>query len=1451
MAPQKRHSSADIIAAAADVKWDGQKKRRKKKGKGKKGGEDDADKHKYRCDVHGKELRVLEKEYETNFETGLTDAGVIKLREKWGYNRLTPGYRDPWWLRLLKNVFGGFFNQLLWVGALLCLIAWIADPNEVKDPTNIYLCIVLSSVVTMTGCFGYIQESKSADIMENFSKLMPSDVDTYRNGKIVKVQPMDLVPGDIVSLVPGKKVPADLRIVRCSMDSEVDNASLTGESEPQKRTWAVSNQSNDEFIESKNLCFFGTYFMKGSGKAMVHATGDKTFMGTIAALASETEAEETPIAKEIEDFVIKVSAIAFGLGISFFILGMMKNGDLVRNVIFLIGIIVANVPEGLLATITVSLTITAVRMREKNVQVKNLESVETLGSTSVICSDKTGTLTTSVMTVADVWFDMQPFEANTADPMAGDYYTNVDKQTGLPDEDSRYKPTFERLFRVGTLCNWSKWVDDPERGRIVDGQATEAAIFKFCNSHISRKYLHEGDVWREDKKNRNFFNINFNSGNKFAVTINPTKDDSNSDAALVQLKGAAERVLDMCSTIMMDGKIQDLTEDMKATIRKGTSNFAKRGERVLSFAERVLDPVEYDVGSEEPESERSWRKMQRNDGQKGNLVVDYNGKQYPIPLSDLKKVTDGSSFSGNLEVTINAVKEYMSQQTGLKRACQYMWSGAIDSSKKPEIMEDAMSLKDLGIKAGEVIFMKKGRFAFKGENRESANFPLGQEDQPKMGLTFIGMMAMIDPPRPSVPQAVLKCQSAGIKVIMVTGDHPETAFAIAKKVGIVQPVYEIVRGEDGMIISKTPTTRTDKKGKQVIIYNQTKQEVAEERGCDPSEIKEDEFKAVVVTGKELTDVLDNYSPEEVNVFWNEVLKKPDCVFARTSPEQKLRIVNAVRARGGIVAVTGDGVNDSPALKAADIGVAMGITGTEVAKEAADMILSDDNFASIVNGVEEGRIIFDNLKKSIAYTLSSNIPEILPFLLNQTMGIPLPLTTVMILLVDLGTDLAPAISMAHEGKEADIMVRPPRDPGVDKLVTMRLISFAYPQIGCIQSMAGVYAYIVCLNAWGLRYFHLPALDNYILFDANSNVGRQNDGFFLYCLAPDSEIRSWIAPLATSSSYCVYMPEFGRCEKTESGNPGVDCRDDLDKWVKTEIGQPKEDGNPVRTASGATGWWKNGGGGLRDWSSPYREVFKVLVGCPNMKAGTKVGVSTWNEAFSETNLPCKEEWAAYYIKLWDERQIDENYDSRPVNRGDLRVKWRDGAVKSEQIWIPVSTQQKDVLEKSAGGLDSTAWEVKGNVTWVAYCNKKNDEFQQMSCESSTDDFSHQAVGREKHMFPMVMNDRADILARANTAYFISIIIVQWADLMICKTRIKSLFTQGMTNIFMNWALLFETALGGFLVYSPVANTVCGTRSIQFLWWLPAIPFAIWIYTYDELRKSWIRNNRHGWVENTTYW
>merc|ERR1719283_728681 len=349
---------------------------------------------------------------------------------------------------------------------------------------------------------------------------------------------------------------------------------------------------------------------------------------------------------------------------------------------------------------------------------------------------------------------------------------------------------------------------------------------------------------------------------------------------------------------------------------------------------------------------------------------------------------------------------------------------------------------------------------------------------------------MIDPPRPGVPEAVTKCQSAGIKVVMVTGDHPVTAKAIARKVNII---------EDN---------------------NRTKQQAADDDyDGDLSRVQDTDWDAIVVSGTELQAHLDGEDPQKVEDFWNEALNKKNCVFARTSPQQKLLIVTAVQARGGIVAVTGDGVNDSPALKKADIGVAMGITGTDVAKESADMILKDDNFASIVNGVEEGRIIFDNLKKSIAYTLSSNIPEIAPFLLYQVANIPLPLTTVMILLVDLGTDLAPAISMAHEGAESDIMLKSPREQNRDKLVTWNLVSFSYLQIGVLQALAGFYAYFVVLWNYGIAPADTIGMDDDNLFAfVPGKYDQQRDGYWMYCLQ---------AELLTSASKnghdCFYVAD----------------------------------------------------------------------------------------------------------------------------------------------------------------------------------------------------------------------------------------------------------------------------------------------------------------------------------------
>merc|ERR1712106_428027 len=455
-------------------------------------------------------------------------------------------------------------------------------------------------------------------------------------------------------------------------------------------------------------------------------------------------------------------------------------------------------------------------------------------------------------------------------------------------------------------------------------------------------------------------------------------------------------------------------------------------------------------------------------------------------------------------------------------------------------------------------------FPFDADN---VNFPVH-------GLRFVGLMSMIDPPRAAVPDAVAKCRSAGIKVIMVTGDHPMTAEAIAKSVGIIS---------EG---------------------NFTIQDIAEERGIPVADVDVKEAKAAVVPGSDLRDMTD----EDLDTI---LRNHPEIVFARTSPQQKLIIVDGCQRAGQIVAVTGDGVNDSPALKKADIGVAMGISGSDVSKQAADMILLDDNFASIVTGVEEGRLIFDNLKKSIAYTLTSNIPEISPFLLLILADVPLPLGTVTILCIDLGTDMVPAISMAYEQAESDIMKRQPSNPFTDKLANERLISMAYGQIGMIQASAGFFVYFVIM-----------------------------------------------------------------CEN---------------------------------------GFWPSKLLGLR--------------------------------------------------RAWDSAAVNDLEDS---------------------------------------------------------------------------------YGQE-----WTYRDRKILEYTCHTAFFVSIVIVQWADLIICKTRKNSVFQQGMKNWFMNFGLVFETVLAAFLSYTPGMDKGLRMYPLYFNWWLPAIPFSILIFCYDETRKFLLRRNPGGWIESETYY
>lgn len=795
-------------------------------------------------------------------------------------------------------------------------------------------------------------------------------------------------------------------------------------------------------------------------------------------------------------------------------------------VIFLIGTIVANVPEGLVATVTVCLTLTAKRMAAKNCLVKNLQAVETLGSTSTICSDKTGTLTQNRMTVAHMWFDDCISEADTTEDQVAvgerrrlsaieiaalqESQLQFDRQTldsssssssskynkQMPDlsllliderkQASAQAPVahahaqsaWRALARVCTLCSRAEFKPGQEQLPVLKretiGDASESAILKCMQLSIGSSVINYRHKYPK------VCEIPFNSTAKFHVTIHENK---------THIENCAKRQ-----------ELYTSQENEKLIKSQWTYLVCMKGapERILERCSTIL----------------------------------INGRSVPI------------------DDTIRSQFE-----------TAYLDLGGLG--------ERVIGFCDCELQADQ--FPPGYKFECGDEANNTGDGP-ALINFPTKNLRFVGLVSMIDPPRAAVPDAVAKCRSAGIKVIMVTGDHPITAKAIAKSVGIIS---------DG---------------------NETIEDIALRLNKSVDEIEPSLARAAVIHGQELRDMS--------QVQLDDILQRhPEIVFARTSPQQKLIIVEGCQRLGAVVAVTGDGVNDSPALKKADIGIAMGIAGSDVSKQAADLILLDDNFASIVIGVEEGRLIFDNLKKSIAYTLTSNIPEISPFLAYMIIGIPLGLGTVTILWIDLGTDMVPAISLAYERPENDIMKRKPRDSS-DQLVNQRLLSLSYGQVGVIQASAGFFTYSIIMV---------------------------ENGF-------------WLSDLV----------------------------------------------------------------GIR--------------------------------------------------QVWESKAINDYKDSYG------------------QEWT--------------------------------YRERKKLEF---TCQ---------------------------------TAFFITIVVVQWSELVACKTRTNSIIHQGMSNQVMNFALVFETVLAAFLSYCPGMDVALNMYPIKASWWIPPLPFAVLILAYDEARRYFIRKYPGGWVEEETY-
>jgi calcium-translocating P-type ATPase len=730
--------------------------------------------------------------------------------------------------------FTHFFAIILWAGAALAFLAEHFDPGQGMAR----LGVAIIGVIVINGIFSFWQEYKAERAVAALRQLLPQKVKARRGGDTVELLASDLVPGDIVLLEEGSLVPADCRLVE-AFALRVNTATVTGESRAKARNTEPSEEESALF--AKNIALAGTSVVSGQARALVYATGMRTEFGRIAHLTQTAGEASSPLQREIARLSRIVAALATGMGVAMFFIGEAMGLPTWENLLFAIGIIVANVPEGLLPTVTLSLAMATQRMARRNALVRHLPAVEALGSTTTICCDKTGTLTQNCMSVQRLWLG-----GGFSDP------ADVAAEPQLAQDNLQ-------LFLNAALCHNLNEVNDHGERRLL-GDPMEVALAGMGSQAAGAL---DGYA-RIDE-------IPFDTDRKRMSVLCATPN-----GRVLYCKGAPETVLAACDFVQFDAGPAPLDAAAKTRLAAAQDAMTEAGLRVLAFAHCTIE---------------------------------------------------------------------------------------------------------------------------------------GGMPETEGGMTLSGLVGLEDPPRAEVPEAISRCASAGIRIIMVTGDHPHTALAIAREIGLVKSAHPVVVG-----------------------------------------------------GEELRRM----SPAQLQL----VLDEKEIIFARVAAEQKMLIVQALKKKGEIVAVTGDGVNDAPALKTADIGIAMGISGTDVAKEAADLILLDDNFASIVAAIEEGRAVFENIRKFLTYILSSNIPELVPYLAFVLFRIPLPLTIIQILAVDLGTDMLPALALGAEKPDPGVMSRPPRARG-ERLLSWRLIARAYLFLGALEAAASMAVFFFVLDAAGWRYGDLPA------------------------------------------------------------------------------------------------------------------------------------------------------------------------------------------------------------------------------------------------------------------------------------------------------------------------------------------------------------------------------------------
>jgi calcium-translocating P-type ATPase len=769
--------------------------------------------------------------------TGLTAQEAASRRLEFGANQIEQLPRVPLRVRFVAQ-FTHFFAGLLWVAASLAFLLELQLPGQGMGT----LALAIVVVILVNGAFAFWQEYRAEETMAALQRLLPHQVRALRDGDVTVIPSERLVPGDVIFLSAGDDVPADCRLLE-AFSVRVNTATVTGEARPVSRD--ARSEGGEDLLQSRNVLLAGTSMTGGEAKAMVFSTGMHTTFGQIARLTQATVDVPSPLQKEIVRLSRLIAALALVIGTIVFVIGQFVGLTLSAAVVFTIGVIVANVPEGLLPTVTLAMAMAARRMAKRRTLVRHLPSVETLGSASAICTDKTGTLTQNRMEIRSIYVPDRVIDPTASRPA---------------ESAARHR----RFLECAYFCHDLKSTRENGRSSWV-GDPMEVALVEMAAPAMNQLSPFE----RLDE-------IPFEPDRKRLVTVHRAGNQ-----IVLFVKGAPEELLPRARWVEVEGRCEPLTAERLAVLTNAQTAMAARGLRVLGFAYRTL----------------------------------------------------------------------------------------------------------------------------------SADYVLENADQ---DLVLTALAGFEDPPRPEVPDAVQRCREAGIKIIMVTGDHPHTALAVAREIGLV----------------KTSTPR-------------------------------------LLAGDELRRMSDT----ELQL----ALDMPEVVCARVTADQKLRVVTALQRKGHIVAVTGDGVNDAPALRAADIGIAMGISGTDVAREASDVILLDDNFASIVGAVEEGRAIFENIRKFLTYILTSNVPELVPYLAFAFARVPLALTVIQILAVDLGTDMVPALGLGVEPPDTAVMRRPPRTRA-DRLLTPGLLTRAYLCLGTLEALAAMAAFFFVLTEAGWRWGMMLAPDD---------------------------------------------------------------------------------------------------------------------------------------------------------------------------------------------------------------------------------------------------------------------------------------------------------------------------------------------------------------------------------------